>query len=333
MFSGILLLIYIIKTYIQKHGSLYGLECPLKKEIVYIGQTHNELNVLIKLNVDNQIKIILIEKCDVSIIDEKEIYWINKFSKTTDLKNLASGGRVNRGFKLSENCKKKISENRKEKCCGIENPNYKKVYIIDEKLNISNKLKDYYKNNNGTFLNKKHSEETKRKISKSRSGKYKGKDHPFYGKERSIETRKKISKATKGKNIGRVHSIETKRKISISNSGDKNGMYGKHIKKSPEQIEKQRINMINSKKFQESRKSDEFRNKISNAFSIPICILDENLKVLMEFKNTIKCSEYLGCSKSNVKNAVRDIRKIMKKYWVVRKENLEDSIEKIKNKS
>jgi len=58
--------------------------------------------------------------------------------------------------------------------------------------------------------------------------------------------------------------------------------------------------------------------------------LDSNLNIVMEFKNTTKCADYFGYTRGNVKNA-----RIVRKYWVVRQNKLEESIEliniKIKN--
>ena len=136
--------------------------------------------------------------------------------------------------------------------------------------------------------------------------------------------------------FGRHLSNETKDKISKANSGMNNGMYGKKIIKTPEQIEKARLNMINSKKFQDSRKSKEYSDKISDIVSITVVVLNEKLENIMEFKNTTKCAEYFGYTRGNIKNAVRDLRQIGKgkkeKYWVVRKEKLDESIDIIKDK-
>jgi len=43
---------------------------------------------------------------------------------------------------------------------------------------------------------------------------------------------------------GKHLSDETKNKISIKNKGEKNGMFGVHLKKTPEQIENARINIF-----------------------------------------------------------------------------------------
>ena len=111
-------------------GYIYGLKCPIRNEIVYVGQTHNRLEIrltkhisttktkikfnrvfnkkehwikkLIKLGIENKIEIVLLEECDISLIDEKEIYWISEYRKYDFNKNLADGGRVNRGHKWND---------------------------------------------------------------------------------------------------------------------------------------------------------------------------------------------------------------------------------------
>jgi len=121
-------------------------------------------------------------------------------------------------------------------------------------------------------------------------------------------------------------SQETRDKISKANSGKNNPMHGKRFKRTEEQIKKQRENMINSEKFQKSRKSAEYRKKISDHFSIPVYVLNEDREVVMEFKNSTVCAEYFGCTRGNIKNAIRDKRQVGKKlgdrtrYWVIRKE-------------
>ena len=264
-------------------GFIYGLECPIKNRIVYIGLTTRTLKErlyqhisstkckmskslrlnkkdcwiknLMQLNEEKNIKIILLEECDVNLLVEKESFWILEYLKKWEMKNLLINSKLNIGYHLSEETKKKISD------------------------------------------------------------KIKGENHPNFGKHLSDETKNKISK---------------------SNSGSNNGMFGVHIIKTPDQIEKARVNMINSKKFQDSRKSKEYKEKISDIFSIPVILLNEKFEIIMEFKNTTKCAEYFGYTRGNIKNAVRDLRQIGKgrkeKYWVVRKENMDESIKIIKEK-
>lgn len=346
-------------------GYIYGLECPINKRIVYIGLTRNTLKKrltshisetkskivknetltkkdnwikkLILLNEEKNIKIVILEECEN--LEEREIFWILKYIKEFDLKNTIIGGRVNGGgYNLSEETKKRISDNRRGKCIGEKNYNYNKIMTDYEKNKLSKKLKEYYKYHDSSLLNKKLSIETKKRISENRRGKCKGKDHPLFGTIRTDETKNKISNKIKGENhpnYGKHRSEETKKKISNANSGNKNGMFGKLINRTEEQKEKMRLNMINSEKFQKSRKSQEFRDKISNIQSIPILLLDQNYMIIMEFKNTTKCAEYFGYTRGNIKNAVRDLRMIGKgeKFWVVRKEKLSESIKTISIKN
>lgn len=131
-------------------------------------------------------------------------------------------------------------------------------------------------------------------------------------------------------------TIETKQKISIANSGSRNGMYGRRLKRTPEQIENLRNAMNNSSVFKQSRDSKEFKKKISDIVSIPVLILDDEFNVVLEFKNSTVCAEYFGFTRGNIKNAIRGLRRIGKsmntKYWVVRKEVCVESIIKIKAK-
>ena len=222
-------------------GYIYGLKCPIRNEIVYIGQTHNVLEVrltkhisntrskiknnktfnkkdhwikkLIRLEIENEIEIILIEECDLSIIDEREIYWITEYRKFDFNKNIADGGKVNRGYKWSEESKKRISESRKGKNVGTDNPNYGKTPSEKVKEKISHKLKNFYLCHDANFKGKKHTEESLSKISENRKGKCKGEEHPFYNKPRTEETRKKISEAVKGEKhpfFGQERTKETK---------------------------------------------------------------------------------------------------------------------------
>jgi group I intron endonuclease len=117
---------------------------------------------------------------------------------------------------------------------------------------------------------------------------------------------------------------ETKEKISIANSGERNGMFGKRFKISSEEIDKRRTAMIASEKFQSSRKSKEFSDKISKVQKVDDwLLLNENKEVIGIFNNSKEVSDFLKCTRSNVKNARRDNRMLLKKYWITYKKDYE----------
>lgn len=144
-----------------------------------------------------------------------------------------------------------------------------------------------------------------------------GENHPFWGTERPDSV---------------------KQKISEKNSGERNGMYGTShweiwkdqygplmadLKKA--EVRKRTTEaMVNSEKFQKSRKSKEFREKISKACGMPIYLLDKDRNIVAEFHSCTKAAEWLDCTRGNVKNARRDQRMIQRKYWVVRQEDYDE---------
>jgi hypothetical protein len=339
----------------MKTGYIYGLYCPIEKRIVYIGQTTKKLKErlighisesrtrlyygrflskknewickLIELGIENEIKIISLLECSENELNKYEIKLIKEYSEINEIFNSTSGGEMNTvGLPFTVERKKEMSDIKK------------KFWTDEQRKRLSNIMKEYYKTHYHPWRDekRKHTKNSKDKISKSRTGKCKGEEHFNFGKHLSEETRKRISEKVGGENhpnFGKHLSVETKNKIGEKNIGENNGMYGVHLIKTPEQIEKQRINMINSKKFQESRKSKEYKEKISNIFSVPLYLLDINFDIIMEFKNSKECAEYLKCKPANVQHAVKDLRKVCKKqYWCVRKENFEESINKIKEK-
>lgn len=132
---------------------------------------------------------------------------------------------------------------------------------------------------------------------------------------------------------GYSHSEETIRKIADSKRGEKNPMFGQKV--TEEHRKKMVDGMRKSEKFKISRQSEEFKKKVSERASITLILLDENLNSIREFRNCRECAEFLGYKETNVTNAVRFSRPlgrwIKKVYWVVRKDSIEQSIQKIKN--
>jgi len=105
---------------------------------------------------------------------------------------------------------------------------------------MSQSQKERFKDRDGTFLNRTHSEETKEKMRQSRLGK---KDSPEV----------KLIKSIAGKNKPPV-TDKTRKKLSIANkgrpglTGEKNGFFGKHH--SLEQRQKKREEKLNSTRQQ-----------------------------------------------------------------------------------
>lgn len=231
----------------MKMGYIYELHCPLNDTTMYIGQTSKNLkdrlrqhisktklkiernkflskkekwiNNLIQLGIDNDIKIIELESCDLESINEREVYWISEYNKNGyDLTNTTPGGHQCRGYTLgpmSIETKKKISDglknsisyqriiksewNRKRasewsKKYWKENREERMLVYTDE---YRSKISEMVMGSNNPFYNKKHSNESKSKMSESKIGVYNGIDNPFYGKNHSDESKIKISEKLK----------------------------------------------------------------------------------------------------------------------------------------
>ena len=221
----------------------------------YIGQTTQDVKKRIKRHFDciddcylhNAIKKHGIDAFDWEIIqsdihelilDEREIYLINHFDCIRpNGYNLTLGGEGTRGFRHSDETKKKISAINKgrkvsaearakmsESRKGEKHPNYGKQHSEESKKKMSeSKLGNTY------TKGRKSSDETRRKISEARKG-----------TKASAETRAKISASGRGRKfsdehkrkIGEAHrgkqvSAETRRKISNIKTGKPSGRKGK----------------------------------------------------------------------------------------------------------
>lgn len=77
---------------------------------------------------ENNFSFYILEECDVSLLDEREIYYIDKFDCLNNRYgyNIESGGNMNKT--LSDQTKRKISESAKGRCCGGKNPKARPVY-------------------------------------------------------------------------------------------------------------------------------------------------------------------------------------------------------------
>lgn len=128
------------------------------------------------------------------------------------------------------------------------------------------------------------------------------------------------------------HSEETKEKIRQSKLGSRNPNYGKHPVPSKEYRENMSRILKASERFQESRKSIEFRRKISEAQSSrAVCVLDsEQKEVLFRFRNCKEVADYFGMTRSNIAAACKHRRAIgralKKLYYVVYEDELNEQI-------
>lgn len=120
----------------------------------------------------------IIEICEESLLNEREMYWIsfyNSSSKDSGY-NKSLGGDGNRGYKHTEETKKKMRENH---------------------ANFEREKNPMYKKSVRDFMTEEEYEIWRKNISLSRIGE---KNH-FYGKHHSEETKEKISRAKREKYI------------------------------------------------------------------------------------------------------------------------------------
>lgn len=121
--------------------------------------------------------------------------------------------------------------------------------------------------------------------------------------------------------------------------GNKNPNFGNTKKPSQEIIEKRRQGLLNSKRLKLSRQNPEFKEKISNIQSKTVLIFDEYYVIKYSFKNCRVAAEFLGVTRANISNAIRDKRKIGKRikilsneYYVCFEHNFENYKNEIENR-
>lgn len=284
----------------SKKGLIYGIQCPISNEVRYIGQTVQKPSRRLYKHI-----------------------WITKKKKI-------SGEQLNH----RENWLWKIIESGLEhkielitlEECSSEKLNEKEIFWIKS-----------YKDNNASLVNSTNGGDTFRdeefiKRLALLNKKLKTGNTYCKGKIHSKKTRKKISNAVLASNHplwGKPMSEEIKKKISEANSGENNGMYGKRFNMSNKHKKKISKALKKSKKFQASRKSKEYRKKISDLQQCPVFVLDNFFKIIQEFKNMTEISVFLNCNPENVYNARRYNRRVARKYWIVYKHEYNEYIKKI----
>jgi group I intron endonuclease len=206
------------KIYVGKHT---------KDNDEYLGSGNIIKRSIKKFGKENFIREIL-EYCetdDIKILNEKEKYWIKKLN-STNLEigyNIANGG--DGGDLLTNNPNKediinrikntlnnKLSllteDERKEKYgkWGEDNPNFGNKWNDEQKNNLSNKVKEYFKNNDSYIKGKTFEEvfgieeaNKRRKNISENVSKRIGDKNPFYNKHHTEETKELVRNMFKGR--------------------------------------------------------------------------------------------------------------------------------------
>lgn len=171
---------------------VYAIEY-IDKPFIYVGASVNpeerwrahkrgDGNELLYLDIqkygESAFKRYTIEVCCPDTAEEREVYWMSKYSETHTLYNVYTEW----GYRVTEKTRQVLSESK----LGELNP----MYQAGEKHPMY-----------GAVL----SEETRRKISEANIGE----KNPFYGKKPTEEVRQKLIDA----NIGNKHSEETRAKL------------------------------------------------------------------------------------------------------------------------
>jgi G:T-mismatch repair DNA endonuclease (very short patch repair protein) len=200
---------------------------------------------------------------------------------------------------MTQQQKLKISESKKGKKLGKDNPFYGKTHTREarEKISKSKKGKPGHPISNEakkkiseSKKGKPRSKECKRKVSESKKGKQLGKDNPFFGKTHTEETKKKLSESNKGNdpwNKGKVgvYSEKTLRKIGEAIKGNdpwNKGKVGVYSEKTLKQMSESR-----KEKFKDPDFLDKFKHFHTNKFNTKekklMTLLNEDFKFVGDF--------------------------------------------------
>ena len=219
--------------------SIYKIEC-IKNGRVYIGQTkhletrkrehRNDLrknkhhSILFQRAYnkygEKAFKHTLIEECNISNVDEREIYWIKHYNSTNKCKgfNLDGGGNANKI--ISPLTRKKLSENSKRNYYTIH---YKYLHSPEVRAKKSKAFSGEGNPCYGKTPKDWMDQETYEKWVSDKSMRFKENNPMKNG--HTEESRKKISEAMRGDNnpfFGKSHTEDFKEFMSISRVGENN---------------------------------------------------------------------------------------------------------------
>lgn len=151
----------------------------------------------------------LLEECDVTLLDEMEIYYIAKFQTQNDEfgYNIEPGGKANKV--MTQETRDKISRSLKGRPVTEEQRqrfieyNRNRVFTDDVRKKMSENHADFRGKNHPQYGTHR-SEETKQKIRENRHV-LRGAEHPNFGKPLAKDIRDKISQTLTGKMVGAAH--------------------------------------------------------------------------------------------------------------------------------
>lgn len=280
---------YFVYMHISPNGKRYiGItQNCLKRWRNGLGYWQNKYfySAIQKYGWDNFEHIIIADNLSLYDAEKMEVELITKYN-TTEREfgyNHAEGGKVNRGYKLSDETRKKLSESH----IGIPSANKGKKLSKEHNAKLQEGKNRYIKINGSLkpMLGKKHSENTKIKISEANKGKHAGINNPMYGKHLSEEHKFKISESLSGRTLSNEH----KKHLSESRKG---------IKFSDEHIE----NLKNSHKHQNvSIVQKSLDNKIIKIWD---SIGDASRVLNIDRRNITRC--LIANSKDNKQHKCRD---------------------------
>lgn len=165
---------------------IYALKNPINNKIFYIGKSnkpkqrlssHISRTKILKtptskfiislLEQNTKPELMILEEISIIEWEEKEKFYIEKYTLENELTNLSKGGKGNTGFFHSKETKLLMSKNRKEKQNSFYGKKHTKETILKIKeKNILHNKKNKELGINNAFYGKKHSQETKNIMSK-----------------------------------------------------------------------------------------------------------------------------------------------------------------------
>jgi len=193
--------VYILKNslndlvYIGATNSFRNRKYGHKRSLINNRHHSPRLQEFYNQNPDVAISMHVVEFCDITLLKEREFYWLNYYNCTDP--EFGFNERNHVGFSINQETKEKIAKT----------------------------LKVFYQKNGHSNIGRKATAEQREKISKNHHN-VKGENNPNYGKKMSDETKRRIGEAKKkgfalrkeqgipNPHTGMKRSEETKRKLA-----------------------------------------------------------------------------------------------------------------------